>query len=56
MSGPLSNPFMFKSAAGAGDFYSHQIANSLRFPGGTSSSLTNTNLSAGNRRTWTFSL
>ena len=31
MSGPLSNPFMFKSsAAGAGGFYDHQIANSLR--------------------------
>ena len=30
MSGPLSNPYMFKSAAGATGFYSHQIANSVR--------------------------
>ena len=30
MAGPLQNPFMFKSAAAAGGFYSHQIANSLR--------------------------
>ena len=31
MSGPLSNPYMFKSAAGGADFYTHQIANSCRF-------------------------
>jgi hypothetical protein len=30
MAGPLQNPFMFKSAAGATGFYSHQIASSLR--------------------------
>jgi hypothetical protein len=31
MAGPLQNPFMFKSsAAGGGDFYTHQIAHSVR--------------------------
>jgi len=30
MAGPLQNPFMFKSASGAGGFYTHQIASSLR--------------------------
>ena len=44
------------ASAGGGDFYSHQIANSLRFPGTTGSSLTNSNLSAGNRKTFTFSV
>ena len=33
MSGPLSNPYMFKSAAGATDYYSYQIANSVRLNG-----------------------
>ena len=32
MSGPLSNPFMFKSSAAA-DFYDYQITRSLRFNG-----------------------
>jgi hypothetical protein len=44
------------ASAGGGDFYSHQIANSLRFPSTTGSSLTNSNLSAGNRKTFTFSV
>ena len=33
MSGPLSNPFMFKSSAAVDNFYDHQIANSMRFAG-----------------------
>lgn len=39
MSGPLSNPFMFKSATAA-NFYTHQISNSVRMvaPSSTSSS------------------
>ena len=43
MSGPLSNPFMFKSAAGA-DFYTHQIANSLRLPATSSTAADNSRL------------
>ena len=33
MSGPLSNPFMFKSAAGATGIYPYQITKSLRLNG-----------------------
>ena len=51
----LQNSNAISAPADTG-IYPYQIANSLRFPGGTSSSLTNTSLSAGNRRTWTFSL
>ena len=43
MSGPLSIPFMFKSAAGA-DFYTHQIANSLRLPATSSTAADNSRL------------
>ena len=59
MSGPLSNPYMFKSAAGAGDFYTHQIANSIRlYRGGdnSGSKLTRTPSSTGtSRRIYTLS-
>ena len=33
MSGPLSNPYMFKSAAGAAGIYPYQITNSLKLNG-----------------------
>ena len=54
MSGPFgAGALQFFS--GAGDFYSHKINQSLRFEDGNSASLSRTNSSAGNRRTWTFS-
>jgi len=40
---------------GAGDFYEHQIEQSLRFDEGTSDHLQRTPSSAGNRKTWTWS-
>ena len=52
MSGPLSNPFMFKSAATATGFYTHSIAKSFRWDSGY---LKWTPGSAGNRQVWTFS-
>jgi len=54
MSGPLSNPYMFKSAAGAADFYEYQIANSVRFMTGVGY-FTRTPSGAGNRKTYTIS-
>jgi len=39
MAGPLQNPFMFKSASGASNFYTHQIAHSCRFKSATSDAL-----------------
>ena len=51
MSGPLSNPFMFKSSAVA-NFYTHQIAKSFKWDSGY---LKWTPGSAGNRQVWTFS-
>ena len=60
MSGPLSNPFMFKSAATAAGFYTHQIANSVRVENSSANS-TATNYfyrdgDAGNRDTWTLGM
>ena len=54
MSGPLSNPFMFKSAAGGADFYDYQIANSYRSMTGVGY-FSRTPSSAGNRKTYTIS-
>ena len=56
MSGPLSNPFMFKSAATAAGFYTHQIAKSVRMQLGAGSRLRRTPSSAGNRQTWAISM
>lgn len=53
--GLLQNSNAIPTAAEAG-FYTHQIANSLRFPAGANGYLSNTSLSAGNRRTWTYSI
>ena len=55
MSGPLSNPFMFKSAAGAAGFYTHQIANSCRFDSASSSYLTRSAGTPSNANIATFS-
>jgi len=55
LSGPLSNPFMFNSAADAG-FYTHQIANSCRFNKGDSPLLSMTPGAAGNKKIWAYSL
>tara|TARA_Y100001951_G_scaffold25623_1_gene19792 strand:- start:5314 stop:7836 length:2523 start_codon:yes stop_codon:yes gene_type:complete len=53
----FNNELWQKPADGAGgDFYSYQIAHSLRFPTGANGYLSNTSLSAGNRRTWTYSI
>ena len=53
----FNNELWQKPAGGAGgDFYSYQIAHSLRFPTGANGYLSNTSLSAGNRRTWTYSI
>ena len=43
MSGPLSNPFMFNSAADTG-FYTHQIANSVRMVAPSSTAADNSRL------------
>ncbi len=60
MSGPLSNPYMFKSAAGATGFYSHQIANSIRVSNSSANSTATNYLyrdgGAGNRDTWTIGM
>lgn len=47
-----SSQWMYSSAS---EFYSHTIDQSLRFEDGDSASMSRTNSSAGNRRTWTFS-
>ena len=54
MSGPLSNPFMFKSSAAASSFYDYKIANSYRSMAGVGH-FTRTPGSAGNRKTYTIS-
>ena len=60
MSGPLSNPFMFKSAAGAGNFYTHQIDNSVRVSNSSANSTATNYLyrdgGSGNRDTWTLGM
>ena len=53
MSGPLSNPFMFNSAAD--DFYDHQIAQSCRFDQGSTSYLYRTQGTGSSQKIWTFS-
>ena len=55
MSGPLSNPFMFKSAAGATGFYTHQIANSARYNQSASAHMYRTNGTATNEDKCTMS-
>ena len=55
MSGPLSNPFMFNSAA-ADDFYDHQIAQSVRMQMSAGSRFRRTPSSNGNRQTWAVSM
>jgi hypothetical protein len=54
MSGPLSNPFMFKAAVD-GEFYSHQVANSCRFDRASSAYLSRTIQAGGDLRQWTLS-
>jgi len=55
LSGPLSNPFMFKSSAAAGDFHEYQIANSCRFDRASSHYLNRTIQAGGNLDLWTLS-
>jgi len=56
MSGPLSNPYMFKSAAGATGFYSHEITKSLRANSADDAYLHHTpSGSSTNRKKWTCS-
>ena len=52
----FTNELWNKPPAGATGFYEYQIAHSLRFPTGANGYLSNTSLSAGNRRTWTYSI
>ena len=54
MSGPLSNPFMFKAAAAA-DFYTHQIANSVRMSDSGNSTLKITAGTPTSSKTFTYS-
>ena len=60
MSGPLSNPYMFKSAATAAGFYTHSIANSIKVVNSSANSTATKYLyrdgGAGNRDTWTIGM
>ena len=54
---PFSKEMILGSSGnqGAGAFYEHQIAQSLRFEEGAGDHLQRTPSSAGNRKTWTWS-
>ena len=55
MSGPLSNPYMFKSAAGAASFYDYEIANSIRMSNDNDSTLKITAGTPTSNKTFTYS-
>ena len=52
MSGVFGNPWLYNANP---PFYNYLINQSLRFEDGDTASMSRTNSSAGNRRTWTFS-
>ena len=54
--GILQNSNAIPTAAGAADFYTHQIANSVRMQMAAGSRLRRTPSSAGNRQTWAISM